>query len=440
MKQPPKDLQCERNAGKKGEKRLSLVRVSIENSRIAKWCVYALVAFPLIDYSLRLPGIHPIGVIWDKVLLLCMLAIAIRRYLLGYRPGWFTWNKFAGWYILFGLGLMFAGMSDPLVSLQGFRIDIYYMLYAFLLPYIVAPKDVIQIFHVGASIAILIAIHGIYQYITGAPIPAGWVDVSESVRTRVFSVLQSPNELGSYMALMTPIVFGLWVYEQDRMRKWLYGCGAISCIATLLFTFTRGAWMALAMALLLMAIFYERRLLILLAVLAVIAYFLPAIHHRIADLFSPVYWIKSAQAGRISKWLAAFDKMMTNPLFGVGLGHYGGAVASIYHSGTYSDNYYAKTLGESGIVGLVLFFSFHIALIRDLFQSTLKRIRNRGKVKFIAFGGATGLLAVLLHNGIENVFEYAPMAATYFTYATLLLIWGRGLTEKEDEYDAATQD
>jgi O-antigen ligase len=419
---------------------LNQLLVTIDNNRIAKWCVYALVAFPLIDYGLRLPGIHPIGVIWDKIVLICMLAIAISRYISGYRPGWFTWNKFAGWYIIFGLGLMFVGMNDPLVSIQGFRIDIYYMLYAFLLPYIVGPQDIIKILHVGASIAILIAVHGIYQYITKAPIPGGWVDVSEHVRTRVFSVLQSPNELGAYMALMTPIVFGLFVYETVRIRKWLYGVGTVLCAATLLFTFTRGAWVALAVALLFMAVFFERRLFILLVVLAVVAFFVPTIHHRIADLFSPVYWIKSSQGGRISKWLTAFDKMTISPLFGVGLGHYGGAVSSIYHSGTYSDNYYAKTLGESGIVGLVLFFGLHVALVRDLFRTTLKKVRNSGKVKFVAFGGVTGIVAVLFHNATENVFEFGPMAAMYFTYATLFLIWGRGAIEKEDEHVKTEQE
>ncbi len=419
---------------------MNQLHVTLDNNRIAKWCAYALVAFPLIDYGLRLPGIHPIGVIWDKIVLICLLAIAIRRYISGYRPGWFTWNKFAGWYIVFGLGLMFAGMDDPLVSIQGFRIDIYYMLYAFLLPYIVGPKDVIKLLHIGASIAILIGVHGIYQYITKAPIPASWVDVSEHVRTRVFSVLQSPNELGAYMALMTPIVFGLFVYETHRLRKWLYGFGTLVCGLTLLFTFTRGAWVALAVALLFMAVLFERRLFILLIVLGIVAYFVPAIHHRFADLFTPVYWIKAAQGGRISKWLTAFDKLTSNPLFGVGLGHYGGAVSSIYHSGTYSDNFYAKTLGESGIVGLILFFSLHVALVRDLFRTTLKRVIGNKKLKFVAFGGVTGIVAVLFHNATENVFEFGPMAAMYFTYATLFLILGRGLQEGEDKHESAEQE
>ena len=40
----------------------------------------------------------------------------------------------------------------------------------------------------------LLALHGIYQYIIGVEMPAGWVDQNEAgVRTRVYSGFTSPN-------------------------------------------------------------------------------------------------------------------------------------------------------------------------------------------------------------------------------------------------------
>jgi len=217
------------------------------------------------------------------------------------------------------------------------------------------------------------------------------------------------------------------VYDTDKWRKWAYRLGLVPCVMTLLFTFTRAAWLSLGLSVILMAIIFERRLLLFLVMFLGISFFIPAIHHRITDLFSPVYWIKSAQAGRIARWTEAFDKMSTNPLFGIGLGHYGGAVASLYHYSVYSDNYYAKTLGETGLVGLTLFIAMHIALMRDLFV----RVKNAsGRVKFRLIGGMTGLLAVLIHNSMENVFEYAPMALSYFLYASLFLVLGQAERER----------
>ena len=395
----------------------------LDSSRIVRWCIYALVAFPLIDYTLHLPHIHPIGVIWDKVVLLILAIVAYRRWRRGIRPKWLPWHKFAGFYIVFGLALMFAGLVHPIEAAEGYRTDVYYMLFAFLIPYVVEAADVPKLLHVAASIAILIGIHGIYQYVVKAPIPASWVDLGEHVRTRVFSVLTSPNELGSYMALNIPLIVGLFLYDKHRWRRIFYGVGLVFCLGTQLFTYDRGSLLALAAALFVTAILFERRLLIIIVLLGVVAFFIPSIHHRFTDLLSPVYFIKAAQGGRTVRWLTAFDNMLQNPLFGSGLGRYGGQVASDYGLSVYSDGYYAKILGESGLIGLVLFVSLHVALIRDFVRTGIRRMKGRNR--YLMLGAFTGVLAIIFHNTVEHVFEFAPMAAMYFTLVSLYFIWAR---------------
>lgn len=406
---------------------------TMSTSKLIRWGMYALMAFPIVDFALRQKGVHPLGLIWDKVVLLILVVATIVRILTGTRPTWLKWNKFAFGYIVFVLALMFAGMATPLVAIQGFRIDVYYILYAFFIPVVVEPKDVPKLLHIGVMVATLIGIDGVYQYITRAPMPSEWVNVGEQVRTRVYSVLQSPNELGAYMALVIPIIAGLFIYERHKIRKWLYGFAIVVCGLSLLFTSTRGAWVALILGLAIVALLFERKLFIALIVLCVVGYFLPPIHHRVQELFSQVYWIKSAQAGRIARWLMAFDKMATNPLFGVGVGHYGGAVSAIYHSGIYSDNYYAKTLGETGLVGLSLFFTMHVALLVELYRKVIKHVR--GRIRFVFIGGMAGLIAVLIHNTMENVFEFAPMAIAYFIFASLLFVWGIDVAAKEGNHE-----
>lgn len=397
---------------------------SLESSRLIRWSLYALTAFPIVDFGLRMPHVHPIGMIWDKLVLLVLAVYALIRWLKGYRAPKLRWRRYAGWFIVYAMALMFVGLSHPLTAVQGFRNDVYYILFGLLIPFVVGPKDVPKLLHAVAMTMILIAVDGVFQYVIKVPNPHSWQDMNEHL-TRVFSVLESPNELGSYMALATPFLFGLALYETNRWRKTFYWFGVVFAVMTLLLTFTRGAWFGLAAAVLIMAVIFERRLLLVLIVLGVVAFFLPPIHHRVADLFSPVYWIKSSQSGRIYRWILAYDKMSTNPLFGVGVGKFGGAVASQYSGGIYSDNYYAKTLGETGLIGLTLFLSMHLALFLEIFRSTVRKAR--GKVRFLVIGLTTGLLAVLIHNVMENVFEFAPMVLSYFLLSALLLIWGREL-------------
>jgi hypothetical protein len=49
-----------------------------------------------------------------------------------------------------------------------------------------------------AALGTLVALHGIYQYIIDVDVPSSWTSVTEmGVRTRVFSILNSPNIMGS---------------------------------------------------------------------------------------------------------------------------------------------------------------------------------------------------------------------------------------------------
>ena len=409
--------------------------IRIDNTPFIKWAMYALTAFPLIDFGLR-HFVPVLGSIWDKLVLVILLLAAAANYFVGEtRPITVKWPKFATYFIIYGLALVFANFGQPLLVIAGYRIDVYYIFFGLLIPFAIRPKDVDRLLYMASVTAILIGIHGVYQYITKTPVPTAWMDTGEHLRTRVFSVLISCNELGAYMALMLPIIASLVVYETNRWRKWMYGIGFIACGMTLLFTFSRAAWFSLALAFIIVVGFFARRLLIIFPLLAVVAFVIPSIHHRITDVLSPTYWILSARGGRVARWHQAFVFMQRNPLFGVGPGRYGGAMATLHHLSMYSDNYYAKTLGEVGIVGLTLFFAMHITLVRDLWV----RVRiTSGRKRIVFLGGLTGLLSVLIHCGFENVFEYAPMSLTYFLVMALFLVWGQPEVAQHERATAVT--
>ncbi|SIS91133.1 O-antigen ligase family protein [Alicyclobacillus vulcanalis] len=399
--------------------------------RIAKGCVTLLVAFPLVDYALR-QFVHPLGSIWDKVVLLILALVAFNRVMRGHRPQAFAWSKYAGWYITYLIALLFMGLGSPGTSFDGLRADVYDMLFGLLLPFVVEPEDTPYFLYIAAALAMLIGLDGVLQYILAVPIPPGWVDVGEHVRTRVFSVLKSPNELGAYMEMMAPLIIGMGLAETNRIRKWIFLIGGVICLGTLLLTYTRGAWLGLGVGVILVALAFERRLLAVVVVLGVIGFFLPPIHHRIMDLFSQVYYIKSSQGGRLVRWQQAFDQLAGSPLFGAGLGRYGGAVASDKGLSIYSDNYYAKVLGESGLVGLVLFFALHIRIVVELVQRVVRRAS--GYNRSIALGGLVGVLALLVHDVVENVFEYPPNCLNYFLMVGLLLLWSRTFDGQEENH------
>lgn len=404
-------------------------------ARVAKVCVFLLIAYPIVGYVLEREFASSVGPIWDRVVLAALALIALVRYMTGHRPRGFRWFRFAGGYIVYCLALLFVGLIlNPSVAFDGFSMDVEYIIYGLLVPLVVDAEDVPLYLYGIVAVSILLGFDGVFQYITKVPIPAGWSDVGETVRTRVFSVLGSPGELAARMEVGIPLLVALFFTDKQRSRRWLYAFGAICCFATLLFTYNRGAWLGLAVGILFVAVVYDRRLLLVAVALAAVLFFLPPVHHRVVDLFSRVYLIKSAQGGRLLRWSQAFLHVIPNPLFGAGLGRYGGAIAAAKHFSLYSDSYYAKILGESGLVGLVLFFAIQLAIVRDVMQVTVRRVL--GSERFIALAGVVGLIAIIVHSFVENLYEYASTASLYYVLVGLLLVWGRAASDSHTTLQA----
>ena len=409
----------------------SLIQGRLFGARVAKWCIYLLIGFPIINYALNLWFRNSLGPLWNEIALGLLSLIALIRYIKGYRPALFGWSKFAWWYILFCAGMLLMGLASPSVSFSGFGLDVQYIAFGLLLPFVVDAEEIPKYLHAAVMVSALLAVDGVFQYVIKVPIPSDWLDVGERVRTRVFSVYGSPAEFGANFEMMLPIMFGLFLTTKNRVLRLLYIFAVLCSMAALVFTFDRGSWLGIGLAVLLVAVFFDKRLLLLFIALALLALLLPAVQHRISDLFSPVYYIKSAQGGRILRWEQAFNKMVSNPLFGAGLGRYGGGIAAVRGFSLYSDSYYAKVLGETGIVGLVLFISIHVAVVREMVKTVVRRAR--GLNRYLALAGLTGTMAIIVHNFVENLYEYPPTVLLYYLMVGFFLLWGRSLKNKQDE-------
>lgn len=399
-------------------------------ARVANWCIYAVLAYPIVDYGLSLSFWHALELIWDKVDLLALAVIALVRYLRGVRPKASMWTKFAGWYVLLCTCMVLSGLLYPNIAIDGFSFDVEFIAFGLLMPFVADPRKMLNYLYCAVAVSIFIGLDGVVEYILKVPIPSNWTDVNEHVRTRVFSVLKSPAELGAHMELILPITFALWFVDTNRIRRIVYLVGGVCCLASFVVTFDRGSWMGFGIAILLVSIAYERRFLWILIPLCIAGYFVPAIHHRVTDLFHSVYFVKSAQGGRLMLWGQAFNEMAINPLFGVGLGHYGGTVATSHSYSLYSDNYYAKVLGESGLVGLVLFLAMQVSLVREFAQTVVRP--STGALRLLALGALAGMISILIHSFVENLFEYPATASFYFVLMNLFLVWGKARFAQSD--------
>ncbi len=371
-----------------------------------------LLFFPILDYMLR--NILPIPVIsslWDEAVLIILLLICGWRIIETNRKLPDLKVPLLAFLVL-GLAFWVSDMKNFFINIEGFRAVYQYMV-AFLIGfYFLHDRDeVLKVLRMLLIVATLVALYGLLQVILRVETPSTWVDASENITTRAFSIVQSPNILGSYMALMSPIALGYALTKQGKARMFWILVG-LMMISVLFFTYSRGAWLAFAGAIGFVSLLFNRKLLIVLLVASILAaLFVPPVTSRISNLFSDEYIEKSSQDGRIGRWLGAYDMMRVSPAYGLGLGHYGGAVGDRHFGTIYVDSYYFKTLAEMGLVGLGLYFWLMGSIIKNGY-SIWRRQKDRSSF-YLYLGVFAGVIAVILHNAVENIFE-VPFMNTYF--------------------------
>ncbi len=400
--------------------------------------LYILGAYSLVDYMLR-SFVPAFAGMWDEAFFLGMVLLCVWK--------WAVHNRDCRGMVFSPMDIPIFGFlsvmcviflvnsPDPKISLEGLRVVVQYILWYYVVIRLVKNKErAVWVSKFFAVVVGVMALHGIYQFIIGVEMPAGWVDQNEAgVRTRVYSILTSPNIFGSLLTLGAPISLGLAFGEKNKVIKAVFGCAALAMMGSLLFTFSRGAWIGFAVAFAVYVLIKDKRLLapgIAAAVLVVLL--VPSVGNRITYMLSPEYIESSLRGGRLVRWLTGARILSFFPTFGVGLGHFGGAVAMNHGLSTlldgeytetfYMDNYYLKTAVESGIVGVVAMLGLMYCVIINSLR-TVSIVRDK-RLKELTAGIAAGLTGVIVHNCVENVFEVPMMCTVFWMFVGVIMaIW-----------------
>ncbi|HYN63610.1 MAG TPA: O-antigen ligase family protein, partial [Candidatus Limnocylindrales bacterium] len=166
---------------------------------------------------------------------------------------------------------------------------------------------------------------------------------------RVASLLVSPNLLGVLLAMALPFPL-LACLQSTGRRRWLAGGVALLLSLALLYTFSRGAWLALLLATAVISVVVERRAIALLAVIGLVTFAIALVLPR--HLADPQrgderFDLVAATLGRLEALgegdlRVQFVENATpiirdHPLVGAGPGRYGGAVARTFGSPLYHE-------------------------------------------------------------------------------------------------------
>lgn len=391
---------------------------------IDNYLVIVPFCYLFLDYGFRnFSALSMISNLWDELALLSFFMYFALRPLFANKEK-ARYNEIDHLIVLFmllGIGLFFFVSPEMNVAIDGYRAVYQHMLWYFVLRGLIRQDNRHLVYKTIIFQGLFLGLHSLYQVLARVPMPGNWVDSTEAVTIRVFSIIGSPNILAAVFILFIPLMMALALVEEKKEFRFISALTTILMFVGLLFTYSRQAYLALIGAFGLFLIwYYPKTIKYFIVLLGLMLVTFRSVADRIFYLFTPEYFERSQVGGRVLRYQHALELFQENPLMGRGLGRFGGAVATHYNlTPFYVDSYYLKTLVEMGLTGLLyLFFLWANSLYKII---RIMESQACKKNMLLLVGIAVGIVAVILQNAVENVFEVPMMLAYFWGFVALAL-------------------
>lgn len=313
--------------------------------------------------------------------------------------------------ILFIIPLIFSAFTSFTKGESLQKLVVYLMAFAilFLIVNLIDSKKKLYYLILAIILAsLLVSFYGLYQYKVGAAVKESWVDkeLNPDLRTRVYSTLENPNILAEYLLMAIPLAFAFFWTSKKKLNKLFFLLVVGIQFLCILLTFSRGGWIGLAFAMIIYAIFVDRRLifLYLLAGIALLIVSPEVVMTRIATIGNTQ---DTSTAYRFPLWMAAFDMIRDFWITGVGLGPM--AFKAIYPQymrlgimAVHTHNIYLQMFVETGVFGFIGFLFFMFNNARCNLITYVKGIDKRART--IAIAVLSSIAGLGLHGLVEYIF------------------------------------
>jgi len=239
---------------------------------------------------------------------------------------------------------------------------------------------------------------------------------------RVRGTFVHSNPFGVFLTMLVVMAVALLPHTRRLARAGLvvFLTGALPA---LLATYTRGAWIATLIGLVVVGLLQSRRLLIgLLAGVCAVAIAVPSVGARFADLSEPVQdngTPGNSLSWRWQYWTEAVQLSKESPVSGIGLK----MVAAEADEGKQPHNDIIRAYVELGVLGLLAYVGLLVAFVRTAMAGLRAARRRRGPSldRGIAVGFAGVVIAFIVLSLVANVMSQVVLLWYFLALAGLTL-------------------
>ena len=224
-----------------------------------------------------------------------------------------------------------------------------------------------------------------------------------------FSHLGS-NELAAFYTQYGLLFLCLAAGLKQRWKKLFFFAAFGLCAWGAVYSYSRGAWMALALGIVIYGFIKSRTLVVaMLGFLLIAPAVLPAsIMDRAEMTQSGGGKMDESAASRLDFWKLAWDYFLDHPLTGIGY-H---AFHHVNPAGLDTHNMYVKQMAELGIFGIALFMALYVIAL--VLAVRLYKIGDTPLLKSMGLGLVMCITASMVLNLFGDRFSYTALSTNYW--------------------------
>lgn len=239
--------------------------------------------------------------------------------------------------------------------------------------------------------------------------------------SRIQGTFQHPNPFAAYLGLVLVLAVAVRTHVRG-VRKVPLTALALACAGALVLTYARGAWAGTVLALVVVGILQDRRILWALgAGLVVVLLAVPSVGARLADLSettTPSGAPGNSLVWRFTYWRQVLD-LQTDPIFGIGLR----GVQLSEESSQMPHNDPIRVYVELGVLGSAAYLWLLVAMAREA-RAALRRAPP-GIPRGLAVAFAAAFASVVLQMLAANIVTQLVILWYFMAIAALAMAASR---------------
>ena len=271
-------------------------------------------------------------------------------------------------------------------------------------------KRGIFVFLLGATLAVL---SGLSQYFFNIEFLRNKsIYDSTGGAQAVTSSFSHYNDFGGYLVVVLSLVSSLLLVKSYSSKLKISGLLVLAILSTtaIIFTFSRGSWLAMSISLIFIAIFSEKNFkrLIPVFLVVIILFLFPAFQGRLLLTFKA-----GGDSDRFRYWLAAWKMIIEHPFLGMGVGTFMANFSKYlpYCNVSYAHNCFLQIWAETGIFSLFTFIGFIVSFV---YLGIKRFIVSRD---FVLLGLLSGAVGFLVHSFFDTNLYSLRLAILFWVWA-----------------------